>query len=649
MTPPMTHAEKPRSMRRPTVGVAGLLIGAVVGALTLPAAVSAGPLREPTAPGTSSDQADQVAQREAALVANEDDRLNQVRAVSAVAAMQGGTTWSKPYRLDTGSGYTLVLTQRSTPYQIADLLQLAPQTFVRQADGAYLLAENIYVTSGAKLNLSNPGGLTVRMVSNSDGFVSIVSFGGHLTVAGTPQAPTTITSWDPRTNKPDTDVQDGRAYVRAIGGQFSMAYATIAKLGFWSGRTGGLSLTGTERPDAGAVAAPEHLTKDERHQAKDERLNGPAKSDKAPAAGNVTAQPSGPLTSPDSRFTTPGQSYVSVNVSHSTLTGNEFGLFISSAQGITITDTTVEKSLSSGLVMHRGASSAVVERVVSRGNGGDGFVLSRATQEVRVSGSMSQDNGGNGFTVNGEALAEGPSASGESTAVYGSNSISNSVADHNAHYGIEILGGLDVGVQNNRIIGSDMGIVARQGGTKIAITGNQLTDQERQGIAVRDGVTAAAVTGNVITGTKTAVYVRDSVVEVRGNTAQRAGNHGITLVGRVQGSVVMFNVIGGVGPSALDLSRAHDDVDVRENQTFAWYDTSSFWIKVRHYATPMTMLWAAIFLLIVFAAAKGGARRRDAAKRHPYGDKQPLNSATPIDINIARGRARVPALPEMAR
>lgn len=637
-------------MKHPTTraaaAVAGLLLAAVIGATALPAAGAAAPRRDPSVPGTLSDEEDQASQRQAALVAYEDDRLNQVRAVATVAATQGGTTWSKPYRLDTGGGYTLVLTQRSTPYQIADLLQLAPQTFLRQGDGSYVLTENIYVTNGAKLNLSNPGGLTVRLVSNSNGFVSIVSFGGQLTIAGTPQAPTTITSWDPRVNQPDTDVLDGRAYVRAIGGQFDMSYTTIANLGFWSGRTGGLSLTGTQRPDAGSVSGPQHLTKEERHQAKDDRLNGPAMSEEPPTAGNVTAQPSGPLTSPDTRFTTPGLSYVSVNISHTTLTGNEFGLFISSAQGITITDTTVEKSLSSGLVMHRGASSAVIERVVSRTNGGDGFVLSRATQEVRISGSLSQRNGGNGFTLNGEALAEGPSASGESTATYGSNSISNSIAEYNTHYGIEIIGGLDVGVQNNRVVGSDMGIVARQGGSKIAITGNQLVEQDRQGIAVRDGVTAAMVTGNVITGTETAVYVRDSVVEVRGNTIQKAGNHGITMVGRVEGSVASYNVIGGVGPSALDTSRASGDIDVKENQTFAWYDTSSFWIKMRHYASPMTMLWAGIFLLILFAAVKGGKQRRKGVKRHPYLDKRPLTSAPPSEIGPARGRARVP---EMAR
>jgi hypothetical protein len=586
------------------------------------------------------------AQAQAALVASEDNRLVQVRAVAAVAALSGGLDWNKPYRLDTGSGYTLVLTQQSTPYQIADLLRLAPQTFTREADGSYLLAENIYLNSGAKLKLSNPGGLTVRMMSNTNGFVSIVSFGGELILEGTRQAPTTITSWDPRTNLPDTDVNDGRAYVRAIGGQFTMHDTNLRYLGFWSGRTGGLSLTGTQRPDTGQVDGPGHLTKDQRHQARAERLDGPAKADQPPTAGGVIAQPSGPLNTPQgSGFEVPGQSYVSVDITQSVLTGNAFGLFISSAQGINITDTRVERSLEDGLVMHRGASQAVLERVVAVENGGDGFVLSRASTQVRVSGSVSERNGGNGFTLSGTPLANGPSASGESVASYGSNSVSNSVARDNGHYGIEVLGGLDIGIQNNQVEGSDMGIVTRQAGRNVAITGNQLRGQRRQGIAVRDGVTGATVTGNVITGAHTAVYVRDSVAEVRGNTIQAARNHGVTLVGDVDESVVSYNVIAGVGPSALDLGRSDGDVTARENQVFAWHDTSSFWVRFRHYASPMTLLWTAIFLVILFSAA-AGARRRGGARTHPYADKAPLTSPPPLEAPVTRDHLR---LPEPAR
>jgi hypothetical protein len=633
-------AEAPAGSARKFAKLILALVVTGLAVLAAPGSAHAGPRRDPGAPS-----ADEAALRQAGLVDSEDRRLTQVRAVAAVAPLRGGANFTLPYRLDTGSGYTLVLTQRSEPYQIADLLKLAPQTFVRQPDGSYLLTENIYLNTGAKLRLANPGGLTIRMVSNNNGFVSIVSFGGKLTLEGTAQAKTIITSWDPRTNKEDTDLTDGRAYIRAIGGQFSMKYTEIRQLGFWSGRTGGLSLTGTDRPDTGAVETQKQ-TREQKRASKAPAGDGPAKSDTAPGAGGVVAGPSGALNNPDTRFGVPGQSYVSVEIAQSLLTGNAFGLFISNAQGITITDTVIERSHEDGLLMHRGASSAVIERTIARNNGGDGFVLSRSTQQVQVSAATSEGNGGNGFTVSGKPLAKGPSASGESTASYGSNSISNSVAKNNGHYGIEILGGIDVSVTNNQIEGSDMGIVARYGGHNVAITSNQLKGQKRQGIAVRDGVQKAKVTGNVITGADTAVYVRASVVEVRGNTIQSARNHGVSLVGAIGGSIVTYNVIGGVGPSAIDVPRATGDFTYKQNQTFAWHDTSSFWVKFRHYASPMTMLWAGIFMVIIFAAVKGASRRFADIKAHPYADKQPLGSATALEITAtaARGRARVPGM-----
>nr|MDT0662372.1 right-handed parallel beta-helix repeat-containing protein [Micromonospora sp. DSM 115978] len=566
-------------------------------------------------------------ERQAALVAAEDRRLNQVRAITAVAPLQG-TQWTRPYRLDTGSGYTLVLTERTNPYTVADLLRLAPQTFTRQPDGSYLLTENIYLNSGAKLKLANPGGLTLRMASTKDGFVSIVSFGGGLNLAGTAQAPLKISSWNQGDGTTDTDPLDGRAYLRAIGGQFAMSYAEISDLGFWSGRTGGLALTGTDRPNTGNLEGPTEITPDE----EEETLR----------SGEVTAQPSGELDTPDSRFTVPNLSYVSGEITNSTLSGNAFGLFVSSADGITIGDTTIQGSLNDGLVLHRFVSGAVVERVTAKGNGGDGFILSRATQQVRVTGSTAEGNTGNGYTLSGEPLADGPSASGASIASYGGNSVSSSTARDNGHYGVEVIGGVDVGVQNNTIEGGDMGIVAREGTRDVSITGNQLTGQDRQGIAVRDGVAGAVVTGNVVRETETGVYLRDAVAEIRGNTVQDVTNHGITLVGNGEGSTVSFNVVAGVGPSAIDTPRAHGDIEIKENQTFAWYDTRSFWVKFRHYASPMTMLWTGILLLIVFSALRGAGARRRSGIRDPYEDKRPVTGRVARELTAARGRAQVP-------
>ncbi|MFJ9345941.1 right-handed parallel beta-helix repeat-containing protein [Streptomyces sp. NPDC101237] len=585
------------------------------------------------------------AETQAALVADEDHRLNQVRAFTSVAPLQS-TKWTVPYRLDTDNGYTLVLTERSNAYTIADLLKLAPQTFVRRKDGSYLLTENIYLNVGAKLKLSNPGGLTLRMASNRSGFVSIVSFGGELALQGTAQAPLKITSWDPRNNRADTDVRDGRAYVRTIGGQFEMTHTELSDLGFWSGRTGGLSLTGTDRPNTGSLENTGQIhgkTARERARKRDDA------QDDGAGSGDVTAMPSGELTTPDARFSTGGLSYVSGSITHSTITGNAFGIFISSATGIEISDTTVRDSLQDGVVLHRFVSSSLVQRTVAKDNGGDGFILSRATQQVRISGSTAEGNGGNGYTLSGKPLADGPSASGQAVDSYGSNSVANSVAKDNGRYGVEVLGGFDVGVQNNRIEGGDMGIVARLEADKVSITGNRLTGQDRQGISVRDGVGDATVTGNIIDGPETGVYVRDSAAEIRGNTVQDATHHGVSLVGGVDGTTVSFNVIGGVGPSALDAGRSHGDTDIKENQTFAWYDTSSFWVRVKHYASPMTLLWTGILLLILFSALMGRRRRRGHGPAgpivHPYSDKAPLPAPPPAEIDVA-GRRRVPVMSE---
>lgn len=609
--------------RHPLSAVRRTLRGAVV--LPLAAGlILASAAASPAADGDDKPRVNAAdAENETALVAAEDHRLDQVRAVAAVAPLKGGE-WKAPYRLDTGDGYTLVLTERSNAYTVSDLLELAPQTFVRQPDGAYLLTENIYLNAGAKLKLSNPGGLTLRMASSNKGFVSIVSFGGRLTLEGTPQAPLRITSWNDKKNKPDKDVRDGRAYIRAIGGQFSMKYAKVGDLGFWSGRTGGLSLTGTDRPDTGNI---------------DDSTVAPGTK---AGSGGVVAQPSGSLATPDTRFSVPSLSYVSAEIGHSTLTGNAFGLFLSGANGVSISDSTVRRSLEHGVVLHRFVTNAVVERTVSKENGGDGFVLARATEQVRVSGSTAEGNGGNGFTLSGRPLASGPSASGESISSYGSNSVSDSIATDNGHYGIEIFGGKDVGVQNNRVEGGDMGIVARKDATKVAITGNRLTGQSRQGISVRDGVTAATITGNIVEGTETGIYVRDSVGEIRGNTIQDGTNHGITMVGGVSESIITYNVISGVGPSAVDTTRAHGDIAVRQNQTFAWHDTSSFWVKFRHYASPMTLLWTFILLLILISALLGRRQSRRGNLRggrrlgvHPYEDKKSVtDSASVVEVPL---------------
>jgi copper-binding protein NosD/parallel beta helix pectate lyase-like protein len=577
---------------------------------------------------------DAASERESALVAAEDRRLLEIRSVTAVAGLRGAM-YHMPYRLSTGSGYTLVLTGRSAPYTVADLLRLAPQTFLRQRDGSYLLLENIYLNSGAKLVLANPGGLTLRLVSNGQGFVSIVSFGGDLSLSGTAQAPMRLTSWDPRTQQPDTDPTDGRAYLRAIGGQFAMTYVAVVDLGFWSGRTGGVGLTGTDRPNTGSTSsAATHLTKAQRHEAKRQRLAGPARpGGNAPSSGDVFALPAGPLATPDSRYSVAGQSFVSVRITHSVISGNAYGLFVSSANGIAIADSRITRSLIDGIVLHRFASNGLVERTVSSQNAGNGFVVARATHEIRLTGCTAAGNGGNGFSLIGRPLADGPSPAGESVASYGNNSIANSTARGNSRYGIEVDGGQNVGIQNNQVDGSDMGIVARRGAEQVSIVGNNLTGQTRQSISIRDGV-HATVTGNVVDRTGIGIYLRDSVAAIRGNTITDVTNHGITLIGAVRGAQISYNVVAGTGPTAVDTARSHGKVKVDHNQVGGWHDTRSLAMRLRQLARPMTLLWTAIVLLILVSAIRARRWRAWQPGRDPY----ELQRSLEVGVGWAAGR-----------
>jgi parallel beta-helix repeat protein len=361
----------------------------------------------------------------------------------------------------------------------------------------------------------------------------------------------------------------------------------------------------------------------------------------------VYAQPSGDLATPDTRFGTAGQSFVSAKITHTTLTGNAYGLFISSADGIEVSDSTVERSLIDGVILHRFASNGILERVTSNENAGDGFVLARATQEIRISAATAKNNGNNGITLTGRALAEGPSPSGETIGEYGNNSVANSTFENNKRYGIEVDGGANLGLQNNQVRGGDMGIVVRRGAQGVSVVGNQVAGQARQGISVRDAVVDATVTGNTVESSPLGIYLRDSTATVRGNTVDRVTSHGVTLVGAVKGTQVSYNTVSGTGATAVDAARSHGKITVERNQTGAWHDTRSFWIRLRHAAKPMTLLWLGVVLLVLFSAVRARKLGARGSIRHPY-EKQRLLDTTDRGELLrpapARERERVPDL-----
>jgi hypothetical protein len=568
---------------------------------------------------------------EAGYVAAEDDRLVEVRTVDSLAQFTESSL-NVPYRLATGSAYTLVLTPRSEAYTVADLLALAPQTFLRQPDGEYLLSEHIVIQAGATLNLSSAGGLKLLLASDAEGFVSIVNFGGRLNIIGASGAPVTISSYDRESGGADLLTDDGRAYLRSIGGQVMLSHVEMSNLGFWSGRTGGLSLTGTERPNSGLLDELGETMRVGKRAAR-ERAAAEAQAPTGPQDPSLDGRgrstlsqvvPTGPLPVPTVDIESPQYSFVSVSITDTHVTGNAFGVFVSGANGVDIRNSSFDDNLVDGMVMHRYVVNAVVEATSADGNGGDGFLLARATTGIVLSEVTAQANYRNGMTLSGLPLAEGPSATGTSIGSYGNNSVANSQMNDNGRYGVEVIGGVNIGILSNNIDRNEFGVVVREGAQKVSVVGNRVGDSARQGIAVRDAVEDTVVSGNIVTGGETSVYLRDTQTLVQRNTLTDASLHAVSLVGRLSTTMLTENTIAGRGPSAIDFKRAVD-LDKRawrSNDTGGWDDTTPFLITLKRFLQPLTLMWIILGSLLLFTAVRGARGR--ARRAHPYEDKLPV-------------------------
>ncbi|WP_298515438.1 right-handed parallel beta-helix repeat-containing protein [uncultured Nocardioides sp.] len=612
---------------RGAVAAGALLAGVAVGTAGTPSPALADEGTDGGAQPALSYPGDPDA--ESALVAAEDERLTEVRTVGSLASWTQNPLKS-PYRLATGAAYTLVLTSRSQPYTIDDLLALAPQTFVRRPDGAYLLSENLVIESGATLNLADPGGLRLLLASDAQGFVSIVNYGGRLNIAGADGAPAQITSFDRSSERPDRRTTDGRAYLRSIGGQVSIADTELSDLGFWSGRTGGLSLTGTDRPNSGSL-----------YDLADSLKVGAVGNAAPDVEGNKNSPlgqvlPAGDLPVPSVDVDAPEYSYVSAAISDTTVSGNAFGIFVSGANGLDVRNSTFDGSLVSGIVLHRYVVNAVIEKSEATGNAEDGIVLARATTGIVLSQVTASDNHRNGVTMSGLPLATGPSATGTSLASYGNNALSNSQVSQNGRYGVEVIGGSNVSVLANDINANEVGVVVRDVADGVDVVGNNVSDSATQGIALRDGVVGATVSGNIVTGGVTSVYVRDAVAAVGHNTLSGATNHAVSMVGDVGTSSLQENTISGHGPSAVETERAHDlDTTGWRNDTSGWQDTTPFLVTLKRFAQPLTVLWILLAALLLFSAVRGARSR--GRKAHPYADKRPVSDGIAVT-----GTERVP-------
>ncbi len=545
--------------------------------------------------------------REARIVEAEDKRLVYVRTVAAAARWRVEGL-SGAYRLNTGAVNTLVLPARDVPWTVADLLILAPQSFVQQPDGAFLLSENIAVLAGATLSLearegAEAGeGIRIRLKSDDEAFVSIVALGGSLSVAGSESSKAEITSWDPAAGEPDTDTRDGRAYVRAIGGNATFSHADFSDLGFWSGNTGGLALTGT---DTVSMFTP------------------------SPGTAEPGPQPGAPLL-PDTEVTTlsvvaDDYSLVTAGIDDVTVSGNAYGIFITNAEDVLIADTTITDSLVDGLALHRGVSDAVIRRTTSSSNHVDGFSLDRSSTGVVYSDVTAKDNGRNGMSLDGQALADGPNATGTGTREFGGNTVRGSTMVDNERYGIEVSGGQRMRIIDNTVERNQVGVVVNEGATHVTIEDNTFEGQVAQSVAVRDGSVDTEITDNRIIGGDTGVYVRNADAQVTGNRMMSISNHGITLVGDMRDTYVTANSVAGYGSKAI-WDKDSVSATVEKNELLDWHPAVTVTSVVNSVFQPLTFVWLLLAALLVASAVTRTRRLRVRTIGSPYPERVPLTS-----------------------
>ncbi|MER5645395.1 right-handed parallel beta-helix repeat-containing protein [Streptosporangium sp. NPDC002524] len=601
------------------------------------------------------------AQQQSALVDQEDLRIMQTRATLSSALARGGPAAARsrvPHISSSANGQTLVLPQRRDPYRIADLERLGQEHFQKQPDGSYVLGINLFAGPGAKVVLQNATGpLVLRMRSDPGAFVSIVGFGANIRINGSARNPVRITSWNAHERTADTKVSDGRAYLRVVGGELTMSHAQVEHLGFWSGPTGGLALTGSDRPTSTAdlVTTATTTAATAATVPRSTPTPQPTGSQRRALLPNGLLVPSRggnneiEITNGTGRgrvaYRLPQANLVTGDITDTKITGNAYGIFITASNETRIIDVSVTGSLVHGVLLHRFARNASIENTTVTDSRGDGFVLSRGTQNVTITGSEATRNEGNGFTISGLPLARGPSASGESLRSFGGSSVTSSTARDNGRYGVEIQGGDKLVVQTTEVIGGEMGIVVSQDATGVRLSGNRLTGQRSQGIALRDGVRGARISGNIVRDTQTAIYLRNSAATVSANTVESASLHAISLLGTAQGTKVTGNTLGGAGRSALDMSRAKGTTTVTQNNTSGWQDTAGFWTTVKRIAKPMNLIWLGVISLIVISALRalrGDGPRVGQRFVHPY-EKQTLLEERPARFLEPAAAAQPPA------
>jgi hypothetical protein len=511
--------------------------------------VSLPPVAQPVQPDLPPATAPAVSlAHEASIVSFDDNRIRQLLH-DAVHVLQPTSIRIR------GSLRTLVLPPSPRAYTAADLA--AYGALVMEPDGAAQLLRNVYLPAGARLSLGAPTVRTIYMDDTSSGFTSIVAWGGSLSFTGTPGSPLKIIGWDPLSSAMAVDQGNGRPYIREIAGAMTLAHVQASGLGFWSGRTGGVSWTG---------------------------VSG------TPSTGGAH---------------------------DSTFTSDLYGAFISRSQSIAFTDDRFELNELDGLHIHRNSVGTVAASSSASRNGGNGFVVQRATSSTTLQGDVSEHNAGNGYFVDGRPLVTSASASGGSVTPGSNTVIENSSAISNARTGILVEGGTGTVLKADQVCAKITAIAVRSGATNAVLTGNNILCGPRSGFSIGPAAPGTTLSGNAVTRARIGMFIRAAGSVVLDDNRITGGTvFGVSVRGAGSDVTGVGNVISGNGFRAVDARAGAVTPPLKFSVTTGWVYRGkklTFWTYLQFH--PLAMLWLSILAVVILAFVWSRRRRLPP---HPY-------------------------------
>ena len=410
--------------------------------------------------------------------------------------------------------------------------------------GTWLLTANIVVTGGSELDLTKDDITELRLQSNPSSapttdvtsFVSITADYGNIKISGI-----RVTSWDTSANAPDTNVADGRAFIRVRSSQ----------------DTSGAPLESRMDVDASDVG---YLGWD------------------ASESYGLSWKANGDLTVLN----------VYGNVTNSHIHHMYYGVYTFGLQDGQWTNNEVDHDIGYGFDGHDDTDNVVIDHNNVHDNGvgnaqaNHGIILSERCDHAQITNNTSTGNGGNGIMLHDQS----------DDAV-----VENNVATNNADSGIALFCSAGANVKGNTMTGNANGIrlsVAADGNT---VDSNQIDSNTAYGVFIYKGTDSNGICGsdlvphdNVFTGNTVGTNGTNGVKITEGydnHFLNNALNDGISIknsafstvqktefTGNTFGDGVVLSLDGSAStPVAADVAKtAHVSVHVDTGATAHFTD-----------------------------------------------------------------------------